>query len=211
MSNVIDFLQNWGGICLLLILAIIGIVFALKGSTTPEERALPKDDPDHYVLRLPLSRIGSALVFLAAGVVVDLLLTLLRGVFPDGKLWLLVLIEVAVAVVAALLFWFQLARVVRRRVFVNGEKIVVTPAVGAPIETMFSQIRTVADKKSGRDGGVIGKRIRTKEGKRFEVINTMSGFERFCAQLDAKVELPDLTKKFGRKTEAAAEEETEEL
>ena len=199
MKEFLEIMQSWSGIILLLILAVIGIIFSLAGSSSGEERRLNGKDDDHYVLRLPIGRVVFPLALLAAGFILEFVANILQGQFFPDQTWIPVMIKLAIAVIFGLLFWVQLAKVLRRRVFVNGDRIIVTPAVGAPIETNYRQIRTVANIHAGKDRGVIGKKIRTKEGNRFEVINTMPGYDRFCDQLSAKVELPDLTKKLFKK------------
>ena len=199
MNEFLEIMQNWGGIVLLLVLAVIGIVCSLAGSSSAEERRLNGKDEDHYVIRLPIGRISRPLGILIAGFVLEFLSFLLEKYYLADSPWIMLAIRLGVAAVFGIWFWRQLAKVLRERVFVNGERIIYTPAVGAPIETTFKQIRTVANKLAGKDRGVIGKKIRTKEGNRFEVINTMSGYDRFCEQLEEKVELPDLTKKLFKK------------
>ena len=209
MKEFLEIIQVWGGIILLLVLAVIGIIFSLAGSSSAEERRLNGKDDDHYVLRLPISRVGFPLALLVAGVILLFVCNILQGRFFSDQVWIAVLIKLAVAVIFGLLFWVQLAKVLRRRVFVNGDRIIVTPAIGAPIETNYKQIRTVANIHAGKDRGVIGKKIRTKEGNRFEVINTMAGYDRFCEQLSEKVELPDLTKKLFKKRDKKVTAEPE--
>ena len=205
MKELLTAAQNWGGIIVLIILAVIGIIYSLAGSSTREERRLSGQDEEHYVLRLPVGRIVYPLVLLAAGFVLQAVCTPVEKYFFSDIPWAMPLIRLGIGVVFGLLFWMQLAKVMRRRVFVKGESIVVTPAIGNPIETNFKQIRTVANKHAGREKGVIGKRIRTKEGNRFEVINTMTNYDLFVEQLDAKVELPNLTKKLFKKRDKKEE------
>ena len=205
MKELLTAAQNWGGIIVLIILAVIGIIYSLAGSSTREERRLSGQDEEHYVLRLPVGRIVYPLVLLAAGFVLQAVCTPVEKYFFSDIPWAMPLIRLGIGVVFGLLFWMQLAKVMRRRVFVKGESIVVTPAIGNPIETNFKQIRTVANKLAGREKGVIGKKIRTKEGNRFEVINTMTNYDLFVEQLDAKVELPNLTKKLFKKRDKKEE------
>ena len=205
MKELLTAAQNWGGIIVLIILAVIGIIYSLAGSSTREERRLSGQDEEHYVLRLPVGRIVYPLVLLAAGFVLQAVCTPVEKYFFSDIPWAMPLIRLGIGVVFGLLFWMQLAKVMRRRVFVKGESIVVTPAIGNPIETNFKQIRTVANKHAGREKGVIGKKIRTKEGNRFEVINTMTNYDLFVEQLDAKVELPNLTKKLFKKRDKKEE------
>ena len=198
MNEIMTTLGNWGPAFVLLGLAVLGIVLSLAGSLSLEEKRLNGQDDDHYVLRQPLSRIVRPLILLAIGAAIQAALFFARR-FVEKPAWLMPVIAVVLAAVFGMLFWLELAKVIRQRVFVNGDKIRVTPAFGAAVETTFSQIRTVANKVVGGDGGVVGKKIKTKEGTKFEVINCMEGYEHFCEQLDAKVELPNLTKKLFKK------------
>ena len=199
MKVFLEIVQEWSGIIILLVLAVIGIIMSLAGSSSGEERRLSGKDEDHYVLRLPIGRVVFPLILLAVGFVLQFVVEFLqKRYFPDQQ-WIGLAVRIAAAVIFGLLFWTQLAKVLRKRVFVNGDKIIVTPAIGASIETNYKQIRTVANKHAGKDRGVIGKKIRTKEGNRFEVINTMQGYDHFCDQLSEKVELPNLTKKLFKK------------
>ena len=213
MKELLEIIQTWSGIFLLLVLAVIGIICSLAGSSSGEERKLAGTDDDHYVLRLPISRVVYPLMMLIIGAVLQFVCNYVQNRFFPEMVWPFFAGKLVLGFIFGLLFWTQLAKVLRSRVFVNGEKIVVTPAIGAPIETNFKQIRTVANKLAGRDRGVIGKKIRTKEGNRFEVINTMAGYERFCIQLEEKVELPNLTKKLFKKRDkkASPEKEPEEV
>ena len=212
MKEFLEIMQTWSGIFLLLVLAVIGIICSLAGSSSSEERRLSGIDDDHYVLRLPIGRVIYPLILLIVGAVLQFVCNYVQDKFFPDMTWPFFAGKLAIGFVFGVLFWTQLAKVLRSRVFVNGDKIIVTPAVGAPIETNFKQIRTVANKLAGRDRGVIGKKIRTKEGNRFEVINTMAGYERFCIQLEEKVELPNLTKKLFKKRDkkAGVEKEHEE-
>ena len=199
MKEFLEIMQTWSGIIILLVLAVIGIILSLAGSSSGEERRLNGKDDDHYVLRLPIGRVVFPLILLAVGFALQFAAGFLQERYFADQEWIALAIKIAAAVIFGLLFWTQLAKVLRKRVFVNGDKIIVTPAIGASIETNYKQIRTVANKHAGKDRGVIGKKIRTKEGNRFEVINTMSGYDRFCEQLSEKVELPNLTKKLFKK------------
>ena len=212
MKEFLDIMQTWSGIFLLLVLAVIGIICSLAGSSSSEERRLSGIDDDHYVLRLPIGRVVYPLMLLVIGAVLEFVCNYVQDRFFKDMTVPFFAGKLAIGFIFGLLFWTQLAKVLRSRVFVNGDKIVVTPAIGAPIETNFKQIRTVANKLAGRDRGVIGKKIRTKEGNRFEVINTMAGYERFCIQLEEKVELPNLTKKIFKKRDkkVTVEKEPEE-
>ena len=198
MKEYLDLIMQWGPLGLLGVLAILGILLSLAGSVSLEERKHNGEDDDHYVLRQPLGRVGKPLLLLIIGAVIVFCTSFLSR-FLENPAWLLPVIRAALAVIFGLVFWKELAKVVRQRVYVNGDKIRVTPAFGPAVETTFAQIRTVANKVVGGDGGVVGKKIKTKEGTRFEVINTMSGYDRFCVQLDEKVELPNLTKKLFKK------------
>ncbi len=213
MKEFVEIMQTWSGIFLLLVLAVIGIIFSLAGSSSGEERRLNGRDDDHYVLRLPIGRVIYPLMLLIIGVILEFVCNYVQKRFFEGMEWPFFAGKLAIGFIFGLLFWTQLAKVLRSRVFVNGDKIIVTPAVGTPIETNFKQIRTVANKHAGRDRGVIGKKIRTKEGNRFEVINTMAGYDRFCFQLEEKVELPNLTKKLFKKRDkkVTVEKEPEEI
>lgn len=209
MKEFLEIMQTWSGIFLLLVLAVIGIILSLAGSSSGEERRLGGSDDDHYVLRLPIGRVIYPLILLVVGAVLEFVCNYVQDRFFPDMTWPFFAGKMAIGLIFGLLFWTQLAKVLRSRVFVNGDKIIVTPAIGAPIETNFKQIRTVANKHAGRDRGVIGKKIRTKEGNRFEVINTMAGYERFCIQLEEKVELPNLTKKLFKKRDKKTETEKE--
>ena len=195
MSELLQVLQNWGGIVVFAILCVIGIVLSLSGASTHEERLSKQQDEDHFVMRLPAGRVGRPLLVLLIGAAVQAVLYFTRRFFPAGSEWIVMLVCIGLAVIFGLIFWSEFAKVIRRHVFVDGERIVVTPALDARIETTFSQIRTVANKFAGGAGGVVGKSIRTKEGKKFQVINSMSGYDHFCEMLESRVELPDLTKK----------------
>ena len=209
MEDIMTFISDWGGIILLLIIAVIGIIGSLAGSTSAEERQLNGQDAEHYVMRQPIGRVVKPLILLIVGVVAEFLLNFAERLIPEDYAWTAVVAKLAVAVIFGFLFWSGLANVVRRRVFVNGDRLVVTPAFGHSIETNYTQIRTVANKMAG-GGGVVGKKIRTKEGNRFEVLNSMSGYDQFCTQLDAKVELPNLARRLfkGKDKKAAVHEET---
>lgn len=209
MKEFLEIMQAWSGIIILLVLAVIGIIMSLAGSSSSEERRLNGKDDDHYVLRLPIGRVVFPLILLAVGFVLQFAAGFLQERYFADQEWIGLAVKIAAAVIFGFLFWTQLAKVLRKRVFVNGDKIIVTPAIGASIETNYKQIRTVANKHAGRDRGVIGKKIRTKEGNRFEVINTMSGYDHFCDQLSEKVELPNLTKKLFKKRDKKAGSEPE--
>lgn len=209
MKEIMTFISDWGGIILLLIIAVIGIIGSLAGSSSAAERQLSGQDDEHFVLRQPLGRVAKPLILLAVGVVAQFVLNFVERFVPKDYAWTGIVAKLALAVIFGFLFWSGLANVIRRRVFVNGDRLVVTPAFGRSIETNYAQIRTVANKRAG-GGGVVGKKIRTKEGNRFEVLNSMSGYDLFCKQLDAKVELPNLARRIfkGKDKKVAAHEET---
>ncbi len=209
MKEIMTFISDWGGIILLLIIAVIGIIGSLAGSSSSEERQLSGQDAEHFVLRQPLGRVAKPLILLAVGVAAQFVLNFIERFMPKDYAWTGIVAKLVLAVIFGFLFWSGLANVIRRRVFVNGDRLVVTPAFGRSIETNYAQIRTVANKRAG-GGGVVGKKIRTKEGNRFEVLNSMSGYDQFCKQLDAKVELPNLARRIfkGKDKKAAAHEET---
>ena len=208
MKEVLAFLTNWGGFIALLALVVIGIIRSFVGASTPEERHSDGMDPDHYVLRQPKKLIVQPLILLGIGVAAEFVLNFIVKLIPEEYSWISIVLKLVVAALFGLMFWKGLANIIRRHLFISEERIVVTPAFGRSIETTFSQIRTVANKMAS-GGGVIGKKIRTKEGKKFEVINSMTSYDHFCEQLDSKVELPNLTRRLfkgkDRKTEQPEE------
>ena len=204
MENTVSFLNFWIGIIVLLVIAVLGIIFTLAGSSTREERKGDGQDDEHYVMRQPIGRIGKPLIILAIGIAVEFVLCFVQGVLPEDYVWVGVVAKLAAAVIFGLIFWRKLADVLRRRVYVNGDSIKVTTTGAKSFETTFSQIRTVANVHS--HGGIVGKKVKTKEGNQFEVLNTMSSYELFCQQLDAKVELPNLTHKLFKGKDQKKEE-----
>ncbi|MCF0145499.1 MAG: hypothetical protein HUJ73_02815 [Eubacterium sp.] len=197
MEMITQTISTWCGIIVLLVIAIIGVICSLIGAATREEKMLTDPDEEHYVMKRPVSQLLSPLIILVIGVILQFVLDIIGEKFLYSLPWLPIVVKLAAAVIFGFLFWNGFAHVIRRRIFVSGNAIYVTPVFGSIFQTSFSQIRTVANKVVR--GGIIGKKIRTKEGNRFEALNSMNNYDIFCRQLDERVELPDLTKRlFGR-------------
>lgn len=196
MQTIFDFMLQWIGVILCVIFCLIITISAQTSGVTAEEKKLAKDDnPDNYLVKNRGSGIFKGLLIIIVAAAVSGLIGYLALKNSENMQIAVLIIEIAISIVAGILYFVIARHVLVERVMVTGDEIMIEPAFGKRFKSAFSQIRTV--KKNGGQTAAESRSlvIRPNGGKRFTVTNTMTNYDRFARKIDSDVTLPDLTKK----------------
>jgi hypothetical protein len=145
MSTVFTMLVEWSGLAISAILALLVTISAYSGGITSSEKKSAKDeDPEHYIVKYTPSGFWAGLLIMLAGAGASFL----TGYFgkasgSDQAMTVAFVCEIAIAVVAAVIFFVMARRAICFRIHVEGQQIYVHPAFGKGQRTTFDQIRTI--------------------------------------------------------------------
>lgn len=196
MQAILNFFVQWTGVLLCLLVAVVALMTSLPSGVTKAEKTMEKDET-HYLMRYGAGRLGAGLLLLVVAMALSWFIGWLTGggAKSDTRTVVAILAQVLIALVAGFIFSAMQRSYLCERVCVDGDRIVAYPCFGKPIQTSFDQIRTVKKVDGDTPQTSAALVLRPNGNKRFRVTRQMSNYERFAAQVDSLVALPNLTKK----------------